>query len=595
MPRKQRKRRTNRMAEPTETQPKPRYQHEPLPDQEKFFRLLELLPGKEGTAIHCRLRTYSINFHPPYECISYVWGDPDDKTDIFCHRRRIRVPQNLHDALGRLRFRDESRILWADSICINQDDIKERGHQVQLMRQIFYRAVNVNSWLGRGDDFDAEAAFNLIQRLHEACETEDSCIIRRHIDDTPENEWHALDGLTECEYFFRVWILQEIGLAYDVTFYCGHNTLQSQALRGMNRAWLVNACVGNMLYYIQRPLQQLHFGFRNNRDDDVRSIINVSRYSACVDPRDRYYGILGHAAFAHWQESSKGAPFLTVDYTLPVADLYFNAAEKLLSLPNPLKLLALVQHTERDVDPDGVPSWVPQLHKEEQPQSLTTWAKRLFFTAGTQEATHFQQKERELSVTGIYVDSIRWTSTPIKEESADMHTIGEVVKSIWGNIRMVEKNKKTLALSRLCSTLTTDYEFWRSMINSEKVEQDIDTVLSDCRALLERETIFPDAFADWKADHGSGDAGRFIRDIKDCVYGRSFFIGTKGFFGLAPHVAEPGDDICIFFGAETPFVLTPTDRAGKYWLRGECYLEDWMHGKATGMWRPDEGKTFTLV
>ncbi|KAL1641429.1 hypothetical protein SLS58_006131 [Diplodia intermedia] len=183
--RKPRKRGAARKAEAADDQRSQRYKYDDLPDQEKFFRLLELLPGREGAAIHCRLRTYSINFHPPYEAMSYVWGDPDDKTDIFCHRKRVRIPWNLHGALERLRHTHKSRILWADSICINQGDIKERGHQVQLMRQIFYGAEKVNCWVGRCDDFDVEAAFNLVQRLHEACETKDRATIRLHVEDRP--------------------------------------------------------------------------------------------------------------------------------------------------------------------------------------------------------------------------------------------------------------------------------------------------------------------------------------------------------------------------------------------------------------------------
>jgi hypothetical protein len=42
--------------------------------------------------------------------------------------------------------------LWADALCINQDDLDERTRQVELMRRIYSDAELVLSWLGQQDD-----------------------------------------------------------------------------------------------------------------------------------------------------------------------------------------------------------------------------------------------------------------------------------------------------------------------------------------------------------------------------------------------------------------------------------------------------------
>jgi hypothetical protein len=42
--------------------------------------------------------------------------------------------------------------LWTDAICINQQDLDERGHQVQLMGSIYRNAHMVIVWLGTDDD-----------------------------------------------------------------------------------------------------------------------------------------------------------------------------------------------------------------------------------------------------------------------------------------------------------------------------------------------------------------------------------------------------------------------------------------------------------
>jgi hypothetical protein len=53
-----------------------------------------------------------------------------------------------------LRRRSDSRRLWIDQICINQNDIQERGAQVQLMRDVYQKAISTIVWLGEPKDAD---------------------------------------------------------------------------------------------------------------------------------------------------------------------------------------------------------------------------------------------------------------------------------------------------------------------------------------------------------------------------------------------------------------------------------------------------------
>jgi Heterokaryon incompatibility protein (HET) len=41
-----------------------------------------------------------------------------------------------------------SRLLWIDAICINQEDVDERNHQVQMMFDIYQQAQVVRAWIG---------------------------------------------------------------------------------------------------------------------------------------------------------------------------------------------------------------------------------------------------------------------------------------------------------------------------------------------------------------------------------------------------------------------------------------------------------------
>ncbi|KAF1989031.1 HET-domain-containing protein, partial [Aulographum hederae CBS 113979] len=112
-------------------------------------RLIELWPAANFEAPpECYLHPVNLDANPPYDAISYCWGHPSEKLPIQANGSPIRIPSNLSDALRYLRSPTEVRVLWADALCINQGDDKERGHQVAQMGRIFWQADKVHAWLG---------------------------------------------------------------------------------------------------------------------------------------------------------------------------------------------------------------------------------------------------------------------------------------------------------------------------------------------------------------------------------------------------------------------------------------------------------------
>ncbi|KAH7361167.1 hypothetical protein BKA66DRAFT_396649, partial [Pyrenochaeta sp. MPI-SDFR-AT-0127] len=55
-------------------------------------------------------------------------------------------------------------LLWVDAICIDQNDLIERNHQVGLIGQIYSNATLVLTWGGKSDE-DAQIVSKLISRL----------------------------------------------------------------------------------------------------------------------------------------------------------------------------------------------------------------------------------------------------------------------------------------------------------------------------------------------------------------------------------------------------------------------------------------------
>ncbi|KAL8942688.1 MAG: hypothetical protein Q9211_001286 [Gyalolechia sp. 1 TL-2023] len=120
------------------------------------FRILSLSPSaNREDDIRCILRktNFKTNLEvgPRYEALSYAWGNASEKRLIYVNDQPFSVTINLDIALRYLRKTNVARDLWIDAICINQDDIAEKTHQVNIMRLMYSVASRVLIWLGESD------------------------------------------------------------------------------------------------------------------------------------------------------------------------------------------------------------------------------------------------------------------------------------------------------------------------------------------------------------------------------------------------------------------------------------------------------------
>jgi hypothetical protein len=69
--------------------------------------------------------------------------------------------EKCRKALTSLSFCGRIRLLWVDYLCINQEDIEERGHQVSLMDRIYQSASRVLISLG-GADYHSDSVMDAI-------------------------------------------------------------------------------------------------------------------------------------------------------------------------------------------------------------------------------------------------------------------------------------------------------------------------------------------------------------------------------------------------------------------------------------------------
>lgn len=104
------------------------------------IRLVVLLPSVEKHAdIVCVLcnGALSRSESDQYEALSYVWGDSLKRRPITVSNQQFQATENLELALRHLRQRDRPRVLWIDSLCINQNDVAESNAKVQQLDRIY--------------------------------------------------------------------------------------------------------------------------------------------------------------------------------------------------------------------------------------------------------------------------------------------------------------------------------------------------------------------------------------------------------------------------------------------------------------------------
>jgi hypothetical protein len=178
--------------------------------------------------LHGSLVEASIESPPEYYALSYTWGDSGLCETIDMDGRRLCITANCAAALRRLLHGKASRMVWVDSICINQanapEALVERGHQVAMMDRIYRNAVQVCVYLGPGDAVSdvACAAIKELSRNYlgailpgpqqQSFRTAYERLADDVLECTPQYPYGKLYGLFCLPWFRRYWVRPQVQL-----------------------------------------------------------------------------------------------------------------------------------------------------------------------------------------------------------------------------------------------------------------------------------------------------------------------------------------------------------------------------------------------
>lgn len=512
------------------------------------FRLLVLEPGPDPDSnISVRLIPCRPQFASAYDALSYVWGDQSIRTTISLDGRPFEITSNLHWALRRTRDRHEARVVWADAICINQQDLQERSHQVAMMGTIFSSARRVLVCMGdppnKGGDEDVSSLMNgfaLLWGRHPEIPA-----LREDDPLRTDTRWRSVAAFMQLPWFRRAWVIQEVGLARDPRVLYGSCEFGYREMLGVMK-W-----AGGQMWTVQFAIPSLlvHREWSDWRQTKSSlSFIDLLNHGAlldCTDSRDHVYAFLGHPL----ARNEDGSPLISPDYVKSVEQVYFEVSCLLLRRFG-LRMLSSVEHRESTIK-EELASWVvrwnvsvvlndisrhPQLYRATPPHWAPDLSKAI---AGNR-----------LELPGTIVDRVSQAYSIVVTSTREV------------SLRFIDVSNTSRNLS------------WPSILGEFPNRPDAPSAI--LKTLCARDDLDPSTLST------SENVQRFQKEVKDISINRCLFATNKGGFGIGPLITRPGDVCCVIFGADVPFVLRPSADISAFRLLGEAFVHGVMNGEVEG-------------
>ncbi|KPM41495.1 hypothetical protein AK830_g5080 [Neonectria ditissima] len=437
----------------------------------KEIRLLVLQPGADTDPLQCQLQVASLLSAPPYEALSYVWGLGQNSLSVSVDGHDVPVTDNLHAALRRLRYPDQTPVptvsqkqsdevdklmketdqflqglfsslspkLDGDSPLIAE--LRELSKPLPLSgNQDTFVITKTRPCIWHGDDRDAPS----LELRHDFSTQSDSvfhalCTFKLlsqdhhlheipYLQPEPDGQHTFLTGarraahwLASRDWWTRVWTVQECVLPKNCTVIYGPVEMPwDTLLSGMSnfQRHRSSCCslvpgVHDMLNFhtdIIPILQELR---SQNGSSSLETLVRQFRYRAATDPRDKVYALL--PLVTDWGHHLPLVP----DYskTVTAAQVCADAVLKMIGMSGSLNPLCQQTGPNRDQG-TCFPSWVPDFSVPYAAGgTLNRFTKQLnaYDACGGTKANATVVDSGILVVEGVRVDSIQRASTHLMD------------------------------------------------------------------------------------------------------------------------------------------------------------------------------------
>ena len=614
--------------------------YEPLEEGE--IRLLELAPRPasacqpgtlavdSGNIINCRIFHACLDKSTAFEALSYVWGaDTSCKKEIALNCQPFSVTPNLHDALRHLQLAGSSRTLWIDAISINQADFRERGEQVQLMRQIYQTATSVSVFLGEAWH-GLDLAFGFLEAAAAQPESHfdpsrEPCLtVRGHTANSRELRWN-LHRLLTNPWWGRLWTVQEYALARRVHFQCSDTILNGEivytAYANLRRhettcCWdcpvvaqnaefgipLLHAFLRMDATVVARETSGDHQGFGDmngpvtfemSLDKDFQEMpcnsswfgpgefltgLDNFRSQQCTDPRDKIYGLTGL-----YYSDGLAEAFSKPDYNLSIERLYTDLVHASVQMSGNLNVLS---RARAYCEPSyRLPSFVPDWSV-----GLSVYTDRhTRFTAcdasGGRKAVWAVLDPTTVQTKAILLDRVAALGDPMELNSK----IGATLRK-WVSLAGTDAEEHGTAQDLTAAILDRSSPFWHTLCGDILIYhafgyRTISRIHLQKASDKAEDQVYA-SFLAWYDYVTTTPRGVSTPSIVDFQFAVDSMIALKRFattrdgrYGFFSQNARVGDFLALLPGGCEPFLLRLV-ADGTYEIVGIAYVHGIMQGEA---------------
>lgn len=584
------------------------YQYKRLPNPKTHIRLLAL--NLDRLELAGSIEVYPASLAPPYEAVSYAWGTQKPTSFLTCGYASIAVSHHLLAGIWQIwrrakqspEFTTKCR-LWIDAICINQHDSREKADQIPLMTQIFCDARQVLVWLGVA----ADGSDSFLKNLESSTKRLMVCVkYYRELYSTPSTsaDWtwiKAAGNFIARPWFRRLWVVQEVVLAKHVTIVCGSCSIHWNSIillwRGIcmcSELWRhIRSNCKNPETMASGLLGLLNLvRMRSTRADrprwNLHVLIHQTRDLETSEPIDRVYGVLGMTG-----DGLGIAP----DYSAEAREQYWRLYLKAFTMEVTSGgggLIFLKCADIRSRHPES-PSWLPNWNCVSVSEYLCAGIYYRAGLLGSYSDVHLPTPTC-LQIRGIFVGTIAAISP--------LTLTGGTTERESGHdeaVREMENIRHALKIYNKHNSFSSSHKPSTSFAKALIADRELDIQAPPPASYGQTTKYSQDALEDLNGymDFLTAKAsGLYVsrpftrvdkRHMSGWKYasatiftwrGRCFFVTDSGKPGLASEACRPGDKVCIFFGAPTPFILRPVRNKDTFILISEAYLEGVMWGEA---------------
>ena len=581
------------------------YQFKALDAEAESIRLMYLLPDEPSADIridlvHTLLKEEDV---PKYEALSYAWGETDTPEVIYVGHKgdnTIAVTRSLYQALPYLRYRDNPRVLWIDAICVDQQNLEERGHQVERMGDVYSLADRVIVWLGL-DDTTSLHAIQLLRTIASKVEVDWITIKMKPVsqddadwgDMTKDSSYSqqdafAVHSLVMRPWFERLWVQQEIHANRNAVLICGLDTLSWHDFRKaffcfFGYKWRTSGDDESLYPGLPIRLRLIAKMISGADCSTLGALIVKSELCKCSDPRDRVYAVLNMLKTVNsFERHAKIKP----DYAKTVSQVYRDVVLSILDQTNQTSIL---DHCEMQEQPLGssdslqIPSWVPDWTIPSNQRRLN-----IGFASGNSSA-EISHGNDVLRVMGTQVARICHVEKIVCDSMLDsILAIRDFSQKLLPDVMSASYVSGGSKLDAYCRTLCGN-RFSGQYLPANALMP----VFQESRECLSSILSPPETNIKMHSNLATCYRQYLSRVFYFCN-GTSFFTTEEGHIGLAPRAAKPGDRVCVLLGSNSPFLLRPTGNK-QYQLVGCCYTHGIMTGEAFLGPLPDDYRSVFLL